>query len=89
MRPDVVWFGEAVDMKEQLLMNMAPVTEAFIGVGTSAQVHPAAGLLFTFRVAKKKYFIDLNPPPRLQSFTRLAGKAGEHLPKVVAELLGE
>lgn len=89
MRPDVVWFGEAVDMKEQLLMNMAPITEAFIGVGTSAQVHPAAGLLFTFRVAKKKYFIDLNPPLRLQSFTRLTGKAGEHLPQVVAELLGE
>ncbi|MEI4889720.1 hypothetical protein, partial [Klebsiella pneumoniae] len=40
-----------------------------------------------FSKAKKKYFIDLNPPLRLHSFTRLTGKASEHLPKVVNELL--
>lgn len=89
MRPDVVWFGESVDMRGNFLENLAENTYAFIGIGTSAQVQPAAGLLFTFRVAKKKYFVDLKPPERLQSYTRLAGTATEHLPKLVDDLLNE
>lgn len=87
LRPDVVWFGEAVDMRGNYLEDLAKVTDIFIGIGTSAQVHPAAGLLFTFRNAKQKYFIDLDPPLRLQSFTRLKGTACEHMPKLAAELL--
>lgn len=89
MRPAVVWFGEAVDMREKALQQLVPSTEVFIGIGTSAQVHPAAGLLHTFKNSKKKYFIDLNPPLRLQSFIRLAGKAGDLLPGLVDELLIE
>lgn len=88
LRPDVVWFGEAVDMRDAYLQEIARQTDVFIGIGTSAQVHPAAGLLFTFKDAKKKYFIDPNPPLRLHSFTRLAGTACEHMPMVAKELLG-
>lgn len=87
MRPDVVWFGEAVDMRADYLEKLAKNTEIFIGVGTSAQVSPAAGLLFTFRIAKKKYFVDPNPPLRLQSYTRISGTATEQLPKLVEELI--
>lgn len=87
MRPDVVWFGEAVDMRVKELEELSDNCEVFIGVGTSAQVHPAAGLLFTFRNANKKYFVDPNPPLRLHSFDRRAGTATEHLPKIVEELL--
>lgn len=87
MRPAVVWFGEAVDMKYKDLDDMAPDTDVFIGIGTSAQVQPAAGLLFTFRVAAKKYFIDLKPPLRLHSFTRLEGTAGHHMPLLAEELI--
>lgn len=87
MRPDVVWFGEAVDMKGSYLEDLAKVTDVFIGIGTSAQVSPAAGLLFTFRVAPERYFIDLDPPLRLQSYTRLKGTASEHMPKLAKELL--
>lgn len=89
MRPDVVWFGEAVDMRGSYFEDLAKVTDIFIGVGTSAQVMPAAGMLFTFRIAQQKYFINLNPPLRLQSFTRLAGTACEHLPKLAERLLNE
>lgn len=87
MRPDVVWFGEAVDMRGDYLDKLAETTDVFIGVGTSAQVSPAAGLLFTFRSAKKKYFVDPNPPLRLQSYTRITGTATEQLPKLVDELI--
>ncbi len=87
MRPAVVWFGEAVDMKPSYLATLVEMADVFIGVGTSAQVHPAAGLLYEFSNTPTKYFIDPNPPMRLQSFIRLAGKAGEHLPKVADELL--
>lgn len=87
MRPDVVWFGEAVDLRGAYIEDLAKVTDVFIGIGTSAQVSPAAGLLFTFRTCAEKYFIDLNPPLRLQSYTRLAGTASEHMPKLAKDLL--
>ena len=87
LRPDVVWFGESVNMMEDYFNTLAEHTDVFIGIGTSAQVQPAASLLFTFRNVKEKYFIDPNPPLRSQSFNRLAGKATEHLPKVVDDLL--
>lgn len=87
LRPDVVWFGEAVDMKGAYLDDLAKRTDVFIGIGTSAQVRPAAGLLFTFRSSQEKYFIDLNPPLRLQSFTRLAGTACQHVPPLVDDLI--
>jgi len=89
MRPDVVWFGEAVYWDDNALAEIIPSTKVFIGVGTSAQVYPAAGLLYTFRETEKKYFVDPNPPMRLQSFTKVAGKAGEHLPQIVESLLQE
>lgn len=91
LRPNVVWFGEAVDMRERFVSELAENTEVFIGVGTSAQVHPAADLLVTFRTAKRKYFVDLHPPQHatkvLAGFTILAGKATERLPRLVEDLL--
>lgn len=88
LRPDVVLFGEAVDMRDDYLDTMAKVTDVFIGIGTSAQVYPAAGLLTTFQTAPEKYFIDLDPPLGLPSYTRLKGTACEHMPKLAKELLG-
>ena len=87
LRPDIVWFGEAVDMREEFLANLADSTDVFIGVGTSAQVYPAAGMLHVFSPAPEKYFIDPNPPSQLQGFEILAGKAGEQLPGLVEKLL--
>jgi NAD-dependent deacetylase len=86
MRPDIVWFGEAVDMREGYLIDLAEKADIFIGVGTSAQVYPAAGMLSVFAHAREKYFIDPHPPASIQGFTILAGKAGEHLPRLAEEL---
>ena len=88
LRPDIVWFGEPVDMREEYLMWTVREAEIFIGVGTSAQVYPAAGLLPMFRMTPEKYFIDPNPNEELlNGFTVLKGQAGEQLPKLVDQLL--
>lgn len=88
LRPDIVWFGEPVEMREEYLQELIHSTEIFIGVGTSAQVYPAAGLLPMFRRTKEKYFIDPNPNyDLLEGYTVLKGSASEQLPKLTAKLL--
>lgn len=89
LRPDVVWFGEAVDLQDKYLEQLKREADIFIGVGTSAQVYPAAGLIFEFKDTEKKYWVDPEPPLRLHSFTKFAGKAGEQMPKLVEELLNK
>ena len=45
MRPDIVWFGESLDptvLGEA--MRLASAADVCLVVGTSAVVHPAAGL---------------------------------------------
>lgn len=84
LRPDVVWFGEAVDMRVDELYEIVSQVDVFIGVGTSAQVYPAANLLRFFKDVKEKYFIDPNPAYAvLNGFTVLKGTASEKLPELV------
>jgi NAD-dependent deacetylase len=88
LRPDIVWFGEPVDMREEFLTEQIHSADIFIGVGTSAQVYPAAGLLPMFRRTKEKYFIDPHPNyDLLDGYTVLKGSASEQLPKLVTKLL--
>lgn len=88
LRPDIVWFGEPVDMREEELMNLVQTADIFIGVGTSAQVYPAAGLLPMFRRTRKKYFIDPHPNYELlDGYEVLQGSASEQMPKLVEKLL--
>jgi NAD-dependent deacetylase len=87
MRPDVVWFGEAVDMRWDYFQTLAEETDVFIGVGTSGQVEPAASLLSVFRKATERYFIDPDPPLGLSGYERLKGSACTHLPSLVNDLI--
>ncbi|MDE3058134.1 MAG: silent information regulator protein Sir2 [Bacteroidota bacterium] len=88
LRPDVVWFGEAVDMRHDYLRTLIAKTEIFIGVGTSAQVYPAAGLLPLFRATPEKYFIDPNPAyAMLDGYEVLGGAASHHVPLLAKRLL--
>ncbi|TAE57325.1 MAG: silent information regulator protein Sir2 [Nostocales cyanobacterium] len=87
LRPDVVWFGEAVDMHVDDLYKIQHQVDVFIVVGTSAQVYPAANLLKFFADVPRKYFIDPNPNIELlDGFTIMQGKATEKLPALVASL---
>ncbi|BDD10154.1 NAD-dependent protein deacylase [Fulvitalea axinellae] len=44
LRPNIVWFGEAVPMMEKAIEE-ASRADVFLVVGTSLQVYPAAGLV--------------------------------------------
>jgi NAD-dependent deacetylase len=88
LRPDVVWFGEAVDMRADYLDELVRAADVFIGVGTSAQVYPAAGLLSHFRRTKQKFFIDPKPAyEALVGFEVLAGRASEKMPELAERLI--
>lgn len=90
LRPDVVWFGEAVDMRVDDLYKIQNQVNVFIVVGTSAQVYPAANLLKFFQNVPRKYFIDPHPNyDVLDGFTVLEGKATEHLSSLVESLKEE
>ncbi|MBZ0135617.1 MAG: NAD-dependent deacylase [Planctomycetes bacterium] len=89
LRPDVVWFGEALPV--EALMESAQAArnaDVFFTVGTSALVYPAAGLPIE-AVRAGATVVEINP---LETpFTELAtfslrGKSGEILPAIVAAL---
>lgn len=92
MRPDVVWFGEAVDLSYERVANLVREVKyndgVFICVGTSAQVHPAAFLIPFFSQVKNKYIIDINPI-KVSDYKLLAGKASEQLEALASQLLSE
>lgn len=91
LRPNIVWFGEALDHR-----HLRQVREGFedhrkdavfIAVGTSGAVYPAAGFVDQARAfGAKTWLVDLDPNPdfaaRFHHVVR--GKSGEVLP----ELLG-
>ena len=77
-------------MREAYLDELVSKADIFIGVGTSAQVYPAAGLLPLFRRTKEKYFVDPHPAyEMLDGYTVLKGTASEQMPKLAERLLAE
>ena len=85
-RPNVVWFGEFVDTNDKYVDGLRETADMFIGVGSSIQVHPAAGfVLYHFIDTKHKFFIDPDPNPRLIriGYKVLTGKAAELVPTFV------
>lgn len=61
LRPNIVWFGEAVPMMEPAI-QITQEAEIFLVIGTSMQVYPAAGLIDFVPNSGQKYLIDPNPP---------------------------
>lgn len=88
-RPDVVMFGESLDPKVLTAAQVASVdSDAFLLVGSSALVYPAADLpVRALRSGRK--FITLNAGPLLLDHAAdvvLRGNAEELLPQLVAAL---
>ncbi|MCA8912758.1 MAG: NAD-dependent deacylase [Planctomycetes bacterium] len=89
LRPDVVWFGEA--LPEQALLESAQAAieaDVYFTIGTSALVYPAAGLPIEAGRAGA-VVVEINPIET--PFTQLAtfslrGKSGEVLPAIVEAL---
>jgi NAD-dependent deacetylase len=86
LRPDVVWFGEA--LPEQALraaLEASASCDLLLSVGTSALVYPAAGLPYQALGAGRPV-VEINPQPTPLSDRvtyRLAGASGRVLPALL------
>jgi len=84
LRPDVVWFGEAID-PTNLEKSIAACGEGeiLLVIGTSAVVQPAASFA---SLAKQKgaFVIEINPVPALEAIAdaSLIGRASEMIPQL-------
>lgn len=59
LRPFIVWFGEAVPLIEDAIAALSGI-DAFVIIGTSLNVYPAAGLLNYVPSGVPVYLIDPN-----------------------------
>lgn len=89
LRPDVVWFEEALPETEMnLALRAATGCDMFFSIGTAAVVYPAASLPFE-ALRSGATVIEINPQPTpltsSASFV-LSGPAGVVLPELLNEL---
>jgi NAD-dependent deacetylase len=89
LRPDVVWFGEAIPLGPMLAAaDAAESCDAFLSIGTSSLVYPAAGLAESALRAGATV-IEVNPERTDLSRAAdvvLAGPSGELLPRLLEKL---
>jgi NAD-dependent deacetylase len=87
LRPNIVWFGEAVPMME-VAADIASGADLFLVVGTSMVVYPAAGLIDYVPDNVKKYVVDPKKPeilhvPNLEFITEKASVGMEKLKQIL------
>jgi NAD-dependent deacetylase len=86
VRPGVVWFGEMIpDDARDAAFSAAADCDAFLSVGTSSTVQPAAGLV-EVAAANGATTVEINPEPTDYADRvdfALAGPAGVVLPELV------
>ena len=86
LRPDVVWFGEALPEEGlQAALEAAAACDLFMSIGTSGLVEPAASLAYA-ALDNAARVIEVNPDPTplaARAWAALQGKAGEVLPRLV------
>ena len=86
LRPNIVWFGEAVPLMERAMEETA-TADVFLVVGTSLQVYPAAGLLHYAPATCPVFVIDPHQPESGRRGVRyVAEPASTGVPKVLREL---
>lgn len=89
LRPNIVWFGEAVPMME-VAADIASEADVFLVVGTSMVVFPAAGLIDYVRDRVPKYVVDPKKPeilhvPNLEFIVDKASTGMEKVRKMLVE----
>lgn len=86
LRPNVVWFGEELPTEAwRVAEDWTRRAEVFLAVGTSAEVWPAAGLIYLARDCGAKV-VEINPEQTAASaiaHISLHGPAGQILPQLV------
>lgn len=88
LRPNIVWFGEAVPMM-QIAAQIASRADIFLVVGTSMVVYPAASLIDYVPDRAKKYVVDPKKPDILHvpNLSFITDKASVGLAKLQSMLL--
>lgn len=86
LRPDVVWFGEALPGEAfEAASEAAHACDLFLSVGTSSLVYPAAALPFE-ALDRGAVLVEVNPgetPLSAHADHVLRGPAGEVLPRLL------
>ncbi len=89
IRPDVVWFGEALDPKNLTdSFKASESADVFIVIGTSGLVQPAASFPFAAKRSGAK-LIECNPertPLSYEADIFLEGASGQLLPRLIGKL---
>ena len=88
LRPHIVWFGEQVPMIEPAAA-IAAEADIFVVVGTSLQVYPAAGLIYSVNKSAPKFIVDPHTPEEAgnhKNLTYIVETATVGVPKL-AEIL--
>ena len=70
LRPDIVWFGEAVPLLEPAA-EITSQADIIVVIGTSMQVYPAASLIHYAQPGIPIYFIDPRPTISESQFSNL------------------
>ena len=91
LRPDVVWFGEALPAEAlRAASEAARSCDVFMSVGTSGLVYPAASLPYE-GLDGGATVIEVNPdlmPLSARADFAVRGRAGEVLPRLVGAAFG-
>ena len=91
LRPDVVWFGEALPRDQlEAAVEAARSCEVFFSIGTSGIVQPAASLAFAAH-NRGAIVVEINAEPTPltpKANYVLQGKSGEILPALVKAVWG-
>ncbi len=87
LRPDIVWFGEAVPMMDTAI-SIATKADVFIITGTSLEVYPAAGLVNFTPHDCGIWLVDPNRHQELskQGIRCIAKPAGIGIPEAIDEI---
>jgi NAD-dependent deacetylase len=88
LRPDVVWFGEAVPNMLRAI-EICETADIFIIIGTSLNVYPAANLIDYVPANCKNYLIDPNniQSSNINNLTIIKEKASIGIPILAKNLL--
>jgi NAD-dependent deacetylase len=91
LRPNIVWFGEAVPMIE-VAADISSLADIFLVVGTSLVVYPAASLINYVPSRVKKYVVDPKKPdiaylPNLEFIVDKASSGMESLKEILDKQL--
>jgi len=93
LRPNIVWFGEEVTLLDDAIAEILEA-DILVIIGTSLQVHPAAGIVAFAKPDIPVYYVDANPSfnqelSELSNLTVINNTAAKGVPALTQQLISE